>query len=60
MLLSGVSRRDSQSIFIMIVYELEYYGMTYVRAIINGERVRIGVGAKNIRIFTEDWKCKSR
>ena len=58
--LLGVMKRDAQVLFIMHVYELENYGMTYVQAIINSERVRVGLGAKYIRLLTQDWRCKSR
>ena len=58
--LKGVAKRDAQTLFIMIVYELENYGMTYVDAIINGERVRVGIGSRYIRILTPNWRCKNR
>ncbi len=58
--LKGVAKRDAQSLFIMIVYELENYGMTYVEAIIAGERVTVGIGAKYIRILNKEMRCKNR
>lgn len=56
----GVAKRDAQVLFVMIMYELENYGMTYVQAIVNGERVRVAIGAKCIRILTQNWRCKTR
>ena len=59
-LFSGITRRDAQLMFIMLMYDLENYGMTYVQAIISGERVRVAIGAKCIRILTQNWQIKSR
>lgn len=55
-----MAKRDAQVLFIMIVYELENYGMNYVQAIIGGERVRVAIGAKCIRILTPNWRIKTR
>ena len=46
--------------FIQAVYDLENYGMQYVRAIMNEDNVIVGIGARFIRIFSTDWRCKSR
>lgn len=55
-----MARRDAQVLFIMIIYELENYGMTYVQAMVGGEKVRVAIGAKCIRILTLKWHIKSR
>lgn len=55
-----MAKRDAQILFIMIIYELDNYGMTYVQAIIGGERVRVAIGAKCVRILTQKWHVKTR
>ena len=59
-ILLGIKKRDAQIYFIQTVYEMENYGITYVRAILGGEKIILGIGAKYIRIFNQDWKLKYR
>ena len=56
----GNGKRQAQLQFIQSVYELENYGMQYVRALVSDENVIIGIGAKYIRIFSLNWRCKTR
>lgn len=59
-LILGANKREALVLFINAVYDLENYGMTYVRAIVNSEHVIVGIGSKYIRIFTPTWRCKNR
>ena len=58
--LIGIEQKQAQLHFIQAIYELENYGMHYVRALVNDDNVIVGIGAKFIRIFTTSWRCKSR
>ena len=57
---SGISKRKAHLLLIQAVYDLENYGMQYVHALVNEDKVIVGIGAKFLRIFTTNWKCKTR
>ncbi len=50
----GVKKRDAQVYFIQTVYELESYGVTYVKAVLGKEDIILGIGAKYVRIYKND------
>ena len=45
-----MNKRDAQTLFVMEVYQLECYGMLHVPALLDGQHVTVGIGARSLQV----------
>ena len=56
-IVSGLLKNEAQILFLLEVYQLESYGVSYYAATLNGADVRLAIGARHIRILDSRRRC---